>query len=678
MVSYPNYLNDRLDSGFSCSKDLECGEFLVLKTKFKIFNSSRILIRSITFTKSKLNESNYLNVKFILIQWWDNRKKIWKTLRVSVIMGAYSLLVISGLAGNTSDFKDGPLSQNSYQSQIIVNKIVDANVGKLPTTDKDLNSILKSPSIQKLSDLKSGKILLSLAGGQDFENYPNLTVTEKMDETPQEIIQKAMIKSGGLTSCLRTTTVKFFKYIFNPNFINGVANLVNRANSVNLQYRMETTHNPLKMEAPLELSIIRPSSYREQFKLKEEALQIKRNAGNILSFDSDENDFSIRLKEQEMENRFHERHAEYVRELAEKTAQRKKQTVPRDETPRMRYANDFPKKSAEFPKKNETDSTEPSVSSIATESLKVLSKEPAKEPAKQPNSYFFAESFTVGPQPRKGLKLTREQLELGQFATKGKTKSEYVIKFGDTKFGPIEGRTSLRLRASNEAVSEFAAADLTLETFYKRKFDPEKTIVSQLLEGLIVKDSANDLENHEKMELRNPAAVCSRILREARRQAAMFGMEPSKVENYYTQGRILDLITENGKLTIKGARETLSVLNLEAQQLVESHTIARPGHGLDFKAKGQGRLKPIKFIECKGPVAKAIMKKQADVHNVAQSFDPEHNGAKDALKILQQKEKWSNPNKLVKIKSKIDPALLPKSPKEVLGLADLFEMRDPA
>jgi len=72
------------------------------------------------------------------------------------------------------------------------------------------------------------------------------------------------------------------------------------------------------------------------------------------------------------------------------------------------------------------------------------------------------------------------------------------------------------------------------------------------------------------------------------------------------------------------------------------------------------------------------MRREANLSKLPQNFDPAVNGAKDGLKILQQKEKWSNPTKLVEIKSKIDPALLPKSPNEILGLADLFEMRNPA
>lgn len=76
----------------------------------------------------------------------------------------------------------------------------------------------------------------------------------------------------------------------------------------------------------------------------------------------------------------------------------------------------------------------------------------------------------------------------------------------------------------------------------------------------------------------------------------------------------------------------------------KSLTIMTPLHGIDFAAMGQRRFSQIKFIEIKGPVAEAVMRNNPNIKGRSQNFDP---------------------------------ALFPQSPNEILGVADLFEIRNP-
>lgn len=90
--------------------------------------------------------------------------------------------------------------------------------------------------------------------------------------------------------------------------------------------------------------------------------------------------------------------------------------------------------------------------------------------------------------------------------------------------------------------------------------------------------------------------------------------------------------------------------------------------GLSFKIRGLGTYKSNTYIEIKNPVSTAI--------KIANDQDPSisRQGKKIGAKLIYQKNFWSDESKTSKLVNLDANAPLPKSPDNVLGLVDSYDV----
>ena len=154
---------------------------------------------------------------------------------------------------------------------------------------------------------------------------------------------------------------------------------------------------------------------------------------------------------------------------------------------------------------------------------------------------------------------------------------------------------------------------------------------------------------------------------EVNRRASEIGCENFKC----SFERFKALATENGKINAQSTREAISALQGE---MLGYYTKTEridygPGiKGIDFKVKGLGAFKHITHVEQKNPVGSEI--KKANNQNPSISKQ----GKKIGAKLFYQKNFWSDKTKTSQLENLNSNAPLPKSPDNILGLVDNFDV----
>ena len=135
--------------------------------------------------------------------------------------------------------------------------------------------------------------------------------------------------------------------------------------------------------------------------------------------------------------------------------------------------------------------------------------------------------------------------------------------------------------------------------------------------------------------------------------------------------RFKALATENGKLTSTTAREAITILQGEMHGYYRN--AAREDYGLnvkgpDFIVEGLGKFQNITHVEVKNPVGSAIKIANGQKGSIAKQ------GKKIGAKIVYQQNYWSNTTKTSELENLNPTASLPRSPNNILGAVDSFDV----
>lgn len=167
--------------------------------------------------------------------------------------------------------------------------------------------------------------------------------------------------------------------------------------------------------------------------------------------------------------------------------------------------------------------------------------------------------------------------------------------------------------------------------------------------------------------VKNGEVNLEKCLDEVNRRASVIG----RTDFECSLERFKALATENGELTIIGAREAITVLQGEMQGYYTD--ARRENYGLnvkgpDFLVKGLGDFQNVTHVEIKNPVGSAI--------KIANGQDPSisKQGKGIGQKIVFQQKLWSKPD-LESIFPTVNlTASFPQAPNNMLGVVDNFDV----